>query len=81
MSLKTVRRPNGRIEYTTIDGDVVDHLCWLHYGRETETTELVLAANPGLAARGAVLAAGVVIRLPQIVARPETRRDSISLFD
>lgn len=81
MTVKTVRLPDGREVYTSLEGDIVDHLCWRHYGRENETTEAVLLANPGLAARGIVLPAGVPIVLPFIAARAETRRDTVNLFD
>lgn len=52
--------------YRTSDGDTVDYVCWRHYGRTAETVEVVLEANPGLAARGPVLPAGVEIELPAI---------------
>ena len=38
----------------TTDGDVLDEVCWRHYGRE-EAVPAVLAANPGLTAAHAVL--------------------------
>ncbi|MEE7478404.1 tail protein X [Methylobacterium hispanicum] len=81
MDLKVERLPDGSARYTTIDGDMVDQICWLHYGREWETTEAVYVANAGLAARGPVLPAGVVIRLPLIAAPTASRRDTIRLFD
>jgi phage tail protein X len=59
------------VQYRTSDGDMVDRICWKHYGRTAGTVEAVLEANPGLAARGPVLPAGVIINLPDIV--PETR--------
>jgi len=43
---------------------MVDSICYRHYGRTADVTEAVLAANPGLAARGPVLDAGVEIILP-----------------
>ncbi|SFU79782.1 tail protein X [Pseudoduganella namucuonensis] len=49
------------------DGDVLDSLCHAHYGRLAGTVEAVYAANPGLAARPQPFAAGVVIRLPDLV--------------
>lgn len=50
--------------YITKDGDMVDLVCFRKYGRTAEVTEAVLSANPGLSARGPVLAAGVEIVLP-----------------
>ena len=47
------------------EGDVLDELCWRHYGRE-DGVGAVLAANPGLAAVAPVLPAGVVIVLPDL---------------
>lgn len=52
------------VTYITRDGDMVDAICASHYGRTAEVTEAVLSANPGLAARGAVLDAGAEIILP-----------------
>ena len=50
--------------YSTKDGDMVDLICFRQTGRTAGVTEAVLAANPGLAARGPVLPAGVAIVLP-----------------
>jgi len=53
--------------YTTREGDAVDYIAWRYYGtRAGLATEQLLAANPGLATRGSVLPAGVVITLPAI---------------
>jgi phage tail protein X len=60
--------------YRTSEGDTVDYICWRHYGRTAETVEAVLAANPGLAARPAILPAGVEIELPVI---PEPERQTL----
>lgn len=50
------------------EGDTVDYICWRHYGATAnQVVEQVLAANPGLADRGARLPAGVQVRLPVIV--------------
>ena len=48
--------------YFTADGDVLDEICWLRYGRE-DAVPAVLAANPRLADAGPVLPAGVLIVL------------------
>jgi phage tail protein X len=50
--------------YRTKDGELVDQICFRKYGRTAGVTEAVLAANPGLAARGPVLSAGVEVVLP-----------------
>ena len=52
--------------YVTVDGDMVDLVCRRHYGRRRGAVEAVLEANPGLAARGPVLPAGVEILLPDL---------------
>ena len=53
--------------YRTVDGDVLDAICWRHYGRE-DAVPAVLAANPGLAATAPVLPAGIVVELPDLPA-------------
>ncbi|MEQ9132642.1 MAG: tail protein X [Salinisphaeraceae bacterium] len=62
--------------YRTKAGDMVDEICWLHYGRSRGTMEIVLEANPGLAAYGPVLPAGVVITLP-VVEAPDAKLDPV----
>ena len=49
----------------TRDGDVLDELVWLHYGRSDVLTA-VLEANPQLALLPPVLTAGLVIDLPDL---------------
>lgn len=49
----------------TRDGDVLDDLCWRHYGR-VDVLPSVLEANPDLAQRPPVLTAGLVILLPDL---------------
>jgi phage tail protein X len=47
------------------DGDMLDALCWRHYGRQ-DLVPAVLEANPHLAGLSPVLTAGVVIVLPDL---------------
>lgn len=54
------------MKYRTKDGDVLDAVCKRHYGDLAYRVEDVIAANPGLAARGPVLPSGVIIELPEI---------------
>ena len=54
--------------YRTRDGDMLDDICWRHYGRQSEAVEAVLDANPGLADLGPVYATGTVITLPDLPA-------------
>lgn len=66
--------------YRTKDGDVLDALCLTHYGARAGTTELVLDANPGLAALGPVYASGVLITFPDLA--PEApEATTIKLWD
>lgn len=53
--------------YVSSDGDVLDAIVAGHYGDTVNgKVEAVLAANPGLSALGAVLNAGVRIKLPDL---------------
>lgn len=51
--------------YRTIDGDMLDAICKVHLGAEHHVAA-VLVANPGLAARGPIYPAGIVITLPDV---------------
>lgn len=63
--------------YSTKDGDVLDWICWKHYGT-TAVIETVLKANPTLTAYK--LAAGIEVKLPFIESVKDKRR-SIKLWD
>ncbi|WP_018183977.1 tail protein X [Kaistia granuli] len=52
--------------YTTRQGDMIDAICTRAYGDESGYVEIVLDANPGLAALGVPLPIGTVIDLPEI---------------
>lgn len=69
--------------YVTSDGDVLDAVIVAHYGQRADALgkvlQSVLAANPGLAERGAVLPAGVSISLPELPAVPST--PTVRLWD
>lgn len=52
--------------YISKDGEILDFICWLYYGRTTGVVENVLIANRHLAEYDAVLPAGVQINLPTI---------------
>jgi len=62
--LDIILRDDGSALYTTLAGDMVDHIAWRHYGTEFGTTEAILTANPHLAEQGLALPAGIVILLP-----------------
>ncbi len=55
------------LQVRTQQGDTVDALCWRHLGRTEGIVEATLVLNPGLAALGAQLPAG----LPVTLATPE----------
>jgi phage tail protein X len=54
--------------YTTKQGETVDQVCQRHYGKTAGVTEEVLRVNQGLAAKGAILPMGTVIKLPRMPA-------------
>lgn len=54
----------------TKDGDMLDALCWTHYGR-ADVIPYVLAANPNISQQPAVLPAGLTILLPDLPAPAE----------
>lgn len=66
------------ITYTTKDRDTLDAICWKHYGQQSGAVEVVLEANPGLAAKGPVFAAGVTMILPEIDTSGKT--EGVSLW-
>ena len=80
MSLTITMNGDGSAHYRSQAGDVLDHICWRHYGREAPVAA-VLAANPGLAAHGPVLPAGIVIALPPLPAPALPHRERVRLFD
>jgi phage tail protein X len=52
--------------YMTRDGDMIDAICFKHYGRSDKTTERVLEANPRLADYGPRLPPGILVNLPDL---------------
>ncbi|MEM9734176.1 MAG: tail protein X [Pseudomonadota bacterium] len=65
--------------YTTIEGDVLDQICYRHYGRHRLTVEAVLDVNRHLAAQPLKLPAGLQITLPDLA--PSTPQSSFKLFE
>lgn len=65
--------------YTTVDGDMLDKVCWQHYGRHKGTVEAVLNANRHLAEMPPILPAGVVVTLPDLPEQSEV--STFKLFD
>jgi len=67
------------IQYRTKDGDMLDNICFKHYGGQIGATEAVYEANRGLADIGPVLPAGMIIDLPELpAAEPEA---ALKLWD
>lgn len=54
--------------YTTAQGDQLDLICQRHYGRQAGAVELVLEANPQLAAVAHDLPPGLTLTLPDVAA-------------
>jgi phage tail protein X len=52
--------------YRCKEGDMLDWICWKHYGRQSTAVEAVLEANPGLAEEGPMFSAGTLITLPDL---------------
>lgn len=71
---------NGVVIYTTVDGDTVSNIAAVHIGTQRGAAEAIFDANPGLAALGLVLSAGVQIKLPP---KPKAiaKKPVINLFD
>lgn len=67
--------------YRTRDGDMLDAICWRHYGSES-AVPAALEANRELAGYGPVLPAGVLIELPAL-AESDTLSDvpTVRLWD
>lgn len=60
--------------YRAKDGEMVDEICQLYYGRTQGVVERVYAANRGLAALGPRLPAGALVVLPEIEEVSGSRR-------
>ena len=66
--------------YLSRDGDVLDAVCHQHYGFREGAVEAVLEANPGLADRGPLHSAGLLIELPELPAKSR-ESDAVRLWD
>lgn len=67
--------------YITRDGDMLDQICFRHYGSSAGYVEQVLFDNPGLAEAGPILPAGLVIELAEIAPTAIEDQTTISLWD
>ncbi|MGL5029275.1 MAG: tail protein X [Wolbachia pipientis] len=59
------------IYYYTKENEMLDEICWKHYGYSSGAVEEVLLVNPGLAEHGSFLPAGLRIKLPKIQKIPK----------
>jgi phage tail protein X len=66
--------------YITRAGDMLDLICWRHYGFHAGTAEAVLAANYGLSERPPVLPSGLTITLPDLP-QPRATPPAVRLWD
>ncbi|NVH61918.1 tail protein X [Pseudomonas simiae] len=62
----------------TSDGDLLDTLCYQHYGHLNGTVEAVLAANRLLADESQPLRVGLLITFPDL---PEPLGEQVQLWD
>ncbi|EIG9086423.1 tail protein X [Serratia nevei] len=60
-----------------MQGDTLDLLCQRHYGTTQGVTEIVLAANPGIAEQ-IFLTTGQVVELPEI--ERSTQQETVQLW-
>nr|WP_194243011.1 tail protein X [Serratia marcescens] len=60
-----------------MQGDTLDLLCQRHYGTTQGVTEIVLAANPGIAEQ-IFLTVGQVVELPEI--ERSTQQETVQLW-
>jgi phage tail protein X len=65
------------VSYTTKDGDMLDWICWKHYGT-TAVLEQVLAANPDLTDEK--LPAGIIVNLP-FIGSIKSKKQEIKLWN
>lgn len=62
----------------TSDGDLLDTLCYQHYGHLNGTVEAVLTANRLLADEAQPLRTGLLITFPDL---PEPMDEQVQLWD
>ena len=69
------------MQVRTNQNDTVDQLCWRHLGKTERVVEATLELNPGLAAAGPILPAGMAITLPDHATMPAATRPTVNLWD
>jgi phage tail protein X len=61
------------VMYRTKDGDVIDWICWKHYGFTNGSVEMVLKINPKIAEYDGYLPDGLLVNLPDINTKQATK--------
>ena len=69
------------MQVRTHQNDTVDQLCWRHLGKTERVVEATPELNPGLAAAGPILPAGMAITLPDHATMPAATRPTVNLWD
>jgi len=67
------------LEYVTVGDQMLDEICYRHYGSEVGTVEWVLGLNPHLAHLPLILPEGTVLFLPE--KREDSTKKEIKLWD
>ena len=68
------------MQVRTNQGETVDSLCWRALARSQGVVEATLELNPGLAALGPILPAGLLVTLPDTTTSNATR-PTVKLWD
>lgn len=55
-----------RVYYVVRENEMLDYICFKHYGYSSGAVEVVLEENPGLAENGSFLPGRLKIKLPSI---------------
>lgn len=67
-------------KYITVDGDMLDEICYRYYGFTNGSVEKVLEQNPGLIDKGFVYDAGEEIELPDLTGEDKESKE-VSFWD
>nr|WP_236717774.1 MULTISPECIES: tail protein X [Wolbachia] len=65
--------------YLAKENEMLDYICWKHYGFTSGAVEIVLKENPGLAEHGSFLPVGLRIKLP-VIEKP-LKRSTLKVWE